>query len=118
MKKKIVIMCTALLVCVVVFTLNFFNPNRLEPDHPAGKRIHYTKVDNEEVKQNTDGRFVYELVAHDRRGREKTMSFTTSKKLRKGAYIKLYSTRLRGVTYWQEVAYKDLPESVKEIYEP
>ncbi|OQR53460.1 YxeA family protein [Bacillus sp. CDB3] len=71
------------------------------------------------VQITTDGqlkgkRFEYNLQGFDEKGKEKTMSFTTEKQLRKDAYVKLFYDKDRGVKTWEEVKNEDLPKKVKE----
>lgn len=94
----------------------FLNPDKIEPDNPTGKTIYYTQISNQEVEVNDDNRYEYVLTCYDENGKDKSLKFTTGKKLREGAYVKLYDAPLRGVTYWEEIADKDFPQQVKEIY--
>lgn len=94
----------------------FLNPDKIDPDNPNGKTIYYTVISNQKVELNNDNRYEYVLTCYDKNGDEKSLNFTTGKKLREGAYVKLYDAPLRGVTYWEEIGEKDLPKNVKEIY--
>lgn len=98
------------------FVVFFYNPDRLAPEHPAGKTRYYTRVVNDEVWVNHQERYVYTLDAYTDKGKKRSLTFTSSKQLREGAYLELYVARFRGVTYWQEVPYDELPERVKRVY--
>lgn len=120
MKKKIFFLVFFLLIialAVYIITAWFLNPERLTPENSKGKKVYYTVVDNTNVKQSTtDDRYNYILPCYDEKGIEEELTFSASKKLREGAYLKLYFTNLRGVTYWQEVEFDELPEGVQKIY--
>ncbi|OQR53488.1 YxeA family protein [Bacillus sp. CDB3] len=64
--------------------------------------------------QLKDKRFEYNLQGFDEEGKEKTMSFTAEKQLRKDAYLKLFYDGDKGVKTWEEVKNEDLPKKVKE----
>lgn len=113
--KKMMLMLALLVTAVVAFFFFFFTPDRLTPENPAGKTIYYTVVDNTPFQQNADGRYEYELASYDKQGGEKKLSFTASKPLREGACLELYTAAFRGVTYWQEVPFTDLPSAVQQI---
>lgn len=91
------------------------NADQLRPDHPEGKTVYYTVITQEGV-QDYKGRYDYELPAYDEQGNERTLEFSASKQLRQGAYLKLYHTPLRGVTYWEEVTFDQLPVAVQQKY--
>lgn len=79
---------------------------------------YYTIIDNskpESIKDD-DFKFRYSLVSYDNDGKEKTISFETSRELREGAYIKIKYMITRGVTSWEEVEYNELPSKVKTKY--
>jgi uncharacterized protein YxeA len=37
--------------------------------------------------------------------------------VRKGAYVQLYNTLIRGVTHWEEITFEELPEAVQQEYQ-
>nr|WP_315024420.1 YxeA family protein [uncultured Aminipila sp.] len=115
MKKFIIIIGLVVLILGALFIL-FLNPDKIDPDNPSGKTIYYTVISNQKVEVNNDNRYEYVLTCYDEKGKEKSLSFTTGKKLREEAYVKLYDAPLRGVTYWEEIGEKDLPEKVKDVY--
>ena len=51
------------------------------------------------------------------RKRKEELSFSAGKKLREEAYIQLYYTMIRGVTYWEEVSFEEMPKAVQQQYE-
>lgn len=114
--KKILGIVVLIVLIVFAFVHLFLNPKRLIPEDPEGKTVYYTQINNNEVKKNNDDRYEYSLPSYNKKGKEKKLSFTASKKLREEAYLKLYETRFRGITYWQEVQYEELPEAIKKIY--
>ena len=114
--KKIAIIFILLLAVVFAFSIFFFNPKRLTPEDPYGKAVYYTIIENKNVIINNDNRHEYTLTSYDKKGNKKELNFTSSKQLREGGYLELYVTLLRGVTYWQEIQYNELPDVVKEIY--
>lgn len=71
---------------------------------------------NDEVSIKQNERYEYKLDAYNTKGQLKTLSFTSSKRLREGAFLELFVTPLRGITYFQEVQYNELPNRVQTIY--
>lgn len=116
--KKIILIAALLLAAVVAFGIFVLAPERLAPDDPDGKTLYYTQIHSNEAIKNKNGRYEYSLLAFDNQGNQKQLDFTTSKQLHKGAYLELYTTRLRGVTYWHEVRYDSLPENIRRTYKP
>lgn len=114
MKKILILGCLCIIV-LVSFSVFLFNPDRLIPDNPAGKKFYYTVITEKNRNQNDEQRFEYKLMTVDKKGKEKKLSFTTSKQIREGAYIKLYVTTFRGVTYWEEIQSEELPKKVKKL---
>lgn len=102
-----------LVIALGAFTFFYFTPEKLTPENPAGKTMYYTVVNNDKVEQDTNKRYDYILTAYDEKGKEKELNFSASKQLREGAYLELYVTTFRGVTYWHEVRYEDLPDKVQ-----
>ncbi|MHC1723811.1 MAG: YxeA family protein [Aminipila sp.] len=115
MKKLIMIIGLVVIILGALFVF-FLNPDKIDPESPTGKTIYYTQISNQEVEVNDNNRYEYVLTCYDEKGKEKSLNFTTGKKLKEGAYVKLYVAPLRGVTYWEETAEKDLPENVKDVY--
>ncbi|MCM1364312.1 MAG: YxeA family protein [Faecalibacterium sp.] len=78
-------------------------------------KIYYAKVDNTVVKKlsETDElKYEYTLQCFDKDGKEKKLTFKTTKELREGAYISL-EVRSMGVHKWEEVQLNDLPQKVQ-----
>ncbi len=115
MKKFFSIICLIILM-IISFSILFLNPNKLTPENPAGKSIYYTSINNKNIFLNDDDRYEYILDSYDNKGNVKSLTFTASKELRENAYLELYVAPFRGVTYWQEIQYNDLPSIVQKIY--
>lgn len=115
MKKIFSIICLLILM-IISFSILFLNPDKLTPENPAGKSIYYTVINNKNTFLNDNNRYEYTLDSHDNNGNVKTLTFTASKELRENAYLELYVAPFRGVTYWQEIQYNDLPSIVQKIY--
>jgi uncharacterized protein (TIGR01655 family) len=62
--------------------------------------------------------YKYSLAGFDKDGTEKTMEFNADKNLRKDAYLQVYYSEDKGVTSWQEVEKKDVPEKALGKLEP
>jgi len=105
-----------IIVIVVAFFIFFFNPDRLTPENSKGKTCYYTMIVNDDTKLKIEEEYKYTLNTYNNTCQEKTLTFISSKELREGAYLELYVTPLRGVTYWQEVQFDELPDKVKSVY--
>ena len=105
-----------IIVIVIAFFIFFFNPARLTPENSKGKTCYYTMIVNDDTKLKVEEEYEYTLDAYNKKGKKKTLTFISSKQLREGAYLELYVTPLRGVTYWQEVQLDELPDKVKSVY--
>jgi len=110
------LVASLIIIILVAFSVFFFNPERLTPENPEGKTIYYTMIINDDIKANSQKRYEYTLDAYNEKGEYKTLTFTSSRQLREGAYLELYVAPFRGVTYWQEVQFDELPEQVRSIY--
>lgn len=96
-------------------------PMQLRRRHP-----YYTRIDNTRIEEQTPSGGVidptggmpyrYTLTAYGEKGSKTELSFGTSRILREGAYLKLTTLPMRGVTNWEEVAWEDLPEQVQEQF--
>jgi uncharacterized protein (TIGR01655 family) len=105
-----------IIVMVVAFFIFFFNPARLTPKNPEGKTCYYTMIVNDDIKLNDEEEYKYTLDAYNKNGKKKTLTFISNKQLREGAYLELFVTPFRGVTYWQEVQLDELPDQTKNVY--
>ncbi len=87
----------------------------------------YTQIDNSK-KEKIESRggvidlkggmdYQYTLPSYSEDGKEKDITFGTSRELREGAFIRLTVAALRGVTKWEEVQYDEMPLSVQDKYE-
>lgn len=114
--KKLTIICVPLIL-IIIFIIGFgymiLNPSHLVPDNPKGKTMYYTKIDNSNVTIGSNNRYDYKLDCYTSDGSKKLLNFSTSKQLKDDAYIELYVAFLRGVTYWHEVQYNQLPKAVQ-----
>ncbi|WP_025025947.1 YxeA family protein [Caldalkalibacillus mannanilyticus] len=115
MKKKLLILGSIILIGVCL-CFYFFSPEKLTPDHPAGKNMYYTMIIESGV-QGENGRYDYKLPTYNEEGKERELVFSARKQLREGAYVQLYHTFFRGVTYWKEVGFEELPEAVQQQYQ-
>ncbi len=92
----------------------------------SGGSVYYTCVDNAKVEEQTPTggvidptggmQYRYTLPSYGEGGDQTELSFGTSRILREGAYLKLTTLPMRGVTDWEEVAWEDLPEKVRAKY--
>jgi len=112
MKKTILILGALAIVCLVVLLLN---PDRLDPNHPAGKTIYYTVIDQQEPTKDTNGRYNYTLTGYTAGGQQKKLDFSTGMELQEGTCVKLYQAPLRGITHWEEISVDELPEAARQL---
>lgn len=111
MKKTFTLLALVIIILTCLW-LFFMDPDKLTPDNPAGKTTYYTIVDISSAKKGDNGRYNYELTGYTDQGKPKQLSFSTSKQLQTGAYIKLYVTLFRGVTHWEEITSDEIPRQV------
>jgi len=76
----------------------------------------FVQIDNTAV-QPVDTEYEYKLRTYDERGRMKDSSFRANKILRDKAYLRLETNALRGVIFWEEVSYDELPKDVQFRYD-
>jgi uncharacterized protein (TIGR01655 family) len=114
--KKILLVLGLLIVIGACLWIFFFTPEKLTPDNPKGKTVYYTMITDPGV-QDENGRYGYELTVYNEKGKEKILAFSAGKQLRKGAYVQLYNTLIRGVTHWEEISFEELPEAVQQEYQ-
>ncbi len=104
----IIIAIIAIVICgVILYKIEF------------GEDIYYTQIDNtkiEKVSSEDDMKYKYTLKCYKENGKEKELSFKTSRELREDAYLKLEVKSIGGVHAWKEVQYDELPEKVKVNY--
>lgn len=77
---------------------------------------YYVQIDNSRVQEEKN-EYIYSLRTYDAHGRMKDFVFTANKKLREGAYLRLETNTFRGVTYWEEINYGELPQDVQIRYQ-
>ena len=82
----------------------------------------YAQVDNEKLTtagENNNGfDYHYDLPAVSAEGATETLGFDTSRELREGAYLRLETLALRGVSSWEEVAWDEIPTAAQEKLVP
>lgn len=104
----IIIIVIALVICtIVVYFMEF------------SQSIYYTQIDNTKIEKNLssdDMKYQYTLKCYSKNGKEKELTFKTSRELREDAYLKLEVKMLSGVHSWEEVQYNELPEKVQTKY--
>lgn len=79
----------------------------------------YTQVNNlhaSEITPRGGMYYQYKLTGYDERGRERELTFQTSRLLREGAYLTVHVAPLRGVTDWAEVTFGDMPSGAQEAF--
>lgn len=118
MKKGIIALAVVLIVLVgfVVFIQNV-NLNRI------GAEQYYVQInqDGKKIEDKSDSgqkyvSYEYTLEGFDSNGKEKVLSFTAGKELRKDAYLRIY-VKGEGVSSYQEVQAAELPEGAKRKLE-
>lgn len=85
---------------------------------------YYVRIDNSRIKENDSAGgvvnfqgsmdYLYTLPAYSEKGKEREISFGTSRQLREGAFLRLTVSPLRGVVEWKEVEYEGLSADVRE----
>lgn len=92
----------------------------------TGSTYYYSQIDNSKIEQteakggvisfrgNMD--YSYTLSAYNENGKEKDITFGTSRELKEGAFIRLTVMPIRGVLEWEEVQYDELPAAVQSNY--
>ena len=82
----------------------------------------YAQVDNEKLTtadENNNGfDYHYDLPAVSAEGATETLGVDTSRELREGAYLRLETLALRGVSSWEEVAWDEIPAAAQEKLVP
>ncbi|PQP88865.1 YxeA family protein [Paenibacillus sp. AR247] len=115
MKKGLISIAVILIVLVgfVVFIQNV-NLNRL------GAQQYYVQINQDgkrfEDKSDNGEKYVYyeyTLDGYNPSGKEKALTFTAQKELRKDAYLRVY-VKGEEVSSYQEVKADELPEGVKQ----
>jgi len=115
MKKGIIAAAVVLILLVgfVVFIQNV-NLNRF------GAQQYYVRITQDgkrmEDKSDRGQKYVsyeYTLEGFDSNGKEKSLTFTSGKELRKDAYLRIYVKKDQ-VSSYQEVSASDLPEQAKQ----
>ncbi|PEF42801.1 YxeA family protein [Bacillus wiedmannii] len=81
------------------------------------KEKYYVQVTNdgqEEESRTSHKNYKYTLSGFNEEGKEKNMEFNADKHLRKEAFLCVYYDDKKGVTSWEEVQSKDIPEKAKQ----
>lgn len=123
MKKNLVIIIAAAISVIAIISVGvmfFFKGN---------DTYYYTQIDESKMTENekagqggvidfTGGmRYLYTLTCYDENGNEKSFTFGANKVLKNKAFLMLSTRPIQGVVSWEEVQYKDMPDSVQEKYE-
>jgi len=81
--------------------------------------IYYTQIDNEKIvplSTTESMKYEYTLKCYKSNGKEKEISFKTSRELRENAFLELEVMPLVGVRSWKEKQYDEIPERVRVNY--
>lgn len=99
-------------IIILVFTLFVKNElaDMLNPFIP--QKDVFVKIDDTE-KMINKSKFEYTLEGINEDGKKAEVTFTASKPLRKGAYLKI-DTKRTYVKSWEEVQMKDMPSVVQK----
>ncbi|GIP00487.1 hypothetical protein J14TS5_55720 [Paenibacillus lautus] len=93
----------------------FMSTVKLTSDLPMGKETYYTIVDWAAPGIGDNGRYIYVSLGYTNEGKPKRLSFSSSKPIPNGAYLKLYVSIFRGVTDWEEVTAHEMPVRAKQL---
>lgn len=87
---------------------------------------YYVRIDNSKIRENDSSGgvvsfqgsmdYLYTLPAYSEKGKEKEITFGTSRQLREGAYLQLTVSPLRGVVEWREAEYEELSAEIREKF--
>lgn len=113
MKKKLILPLATILLLTLFFFITY-DTDRLIPDNPKGKIYYYTNLIDQSY-QLKNNRYEYTLSCINASGEKRNCTFTTSKKLKENSFLKLYYARFRGVTFWEQINYVDLPLKVQNL---
>ncbi len=122
MKKNLIIIIAVVISIIAILSVGaFFLFN-------VSDTYYYTQIDESNMTENekagqggvidfTGGmKYLYTLTCYDKNGKEKTFTFGANKNLKNEAFLKLTTRPIQGVVAWEEIQYKDLPDSVREKY--
>ena len=115
--KKLIGFIAAIAVILVggLAILQNVNFNRMGADQYYTQIIGQGKVLEEKADSGVKHvSYEYKLLAFDKDGQQKTLTFTTQKQLRENAYLMLFVKEDKGVTSYQEVKEDELPKKVSE----
>ncbi|WP_214703259.1 MULTISPECIES: YxeA family protein [unclassified Exiguobacterium] len=112
MKKwiGIAIVSTVLMVGLTKVDWNRIGKDTLFVEIKGATDIEETTLENGEVMK----RYVYTQPAFSSEGKSKEVTFTATKELREGAYLRLYVKDGDTVTSYEEVSRADVPRSITE----
>lgn len=118
MKKKILFVIGGVFLIAICFGVFLLSG--------TGSTYYYSRIDNSKIeKADTNGGVIdfngsmdysYTLRSYDENGKERDITFGTSKELKEGAFIRLTVMPIRGVLEWSEIQYDELPIGVQEQY--
>lgn len=81
-------------------------------------KTYYSQIDNTKIEKIGVKEYNYTLTAYDEKGSSKEIEFKTNRELRDTAFLEFEVMLSRGVINWQEVSYEELPNEVKNKYNP
>ncbi|WP_313801333.1 YxeA family protein [Cytobacillus sp.] len=114
MKALKIIIGMLVVAAIIAFSMTFFVKNELadmlNPFIPH-KDV-FVKIDQSGKKMN-QSTYEYALEGINENGKNIKITFTASKQLREGAYLKL-DTKRTYVKSWEEVQLNDIPAVVKK----
>ncbi|WP_430131933.1 YxeA family protein [Paenibacillus lautus] len=93
----------------------FMSTVPLTSNHLTSRNIYYTIVDRAFHSIGNNDSYIYVMVGYTKEGKAKELSFSTSKPIPNGAYLRLYVSIIRGVTYWEEVTVDEMPFLTKTL---
>ncbi|WP_088815228.1 MULTISPECIES: YxeA family protein [Listeria] len=105
------IITVAVLALLIGGGYYFMNYNHIGAD------TYYTKITTDGEKENEHAqstRYNYSLPGFNEDGEKKELDFSAIKNLRKGAYLKIYTKPIKGVTSYEEVQKADIPKEAQE----
>ena len=113
MKTRTILLLTLWFIIIIIamvglFYLTFFTDSTW-----------YIQIDNTRLTDVTPrgGMYYrYELTAWNESGRERKLTFETSRILRDGAYLRVNVAPLRGVTDWTEIEADEVPPAAWEAF--
>ncbi|KNF08679.1 hypothetical protein CLPU_6c01650 [Gottschalkia purinilytica] len=119
--KKYILTISALFMCISLLAgcSNSFKQliNKIANDKYYVKITEEGTLIEDKVKEDKTSISVgYTLVAYDKNGVEKKISFKVGEQLKQNSYLLLYLSDIEGVTSYKKIKEEDLPKKVKEKF--